>query len=48
MLDPVVVRVIDRCMDAFERGLNRALLVLGTRQVLMLLLLLLVLRRIGV
>jgi hypothetical protein len=42
-----LVAVIDRRMDAFERGLNRTLLVLGSAQVLTLALLLLVLFRIG-
>jgi hypothetical protein len=42
-----LVQVIDRRMDAFERGLNRVLLVLGTAQVLTLVLLVLVLRKVG-
>jgi hypothetical protein len=42
-----LVQVIDRRMDAFERGLNRVLLVLGSAQVLTLVLLVLVLRKVG-
>lgn len=43
-----LVQIIDRRMDAFERGLNRTLLVLGSAQVLTLALLVLVLRKVGV
>jgi hypothetical protein len=42
-----LVQVIDRRMTAFERAQNRMLLVLGTAQVLTLVLLVLVLRQVG-
>jgi hypothetical protein len=42
-----LVQVIDRRMATFERGLNRGLLVLGTGQVLMLALTILILYRVG-
>jgi hypothetical protein len=40
-----LVRLLDRRMDTFERGLNRLLLVLGSAQIFTLVLLLLVLWR---
>jgi hypothetical protein len=42
-----LVQVVDRRMAAFERGLNRTLLVLGTSQAIILLILLLVLAKVG-
>jgi hypothetical protein len=42
-----LVQVIDRRMSAFERGLNRMLLVLGSAQVLTVVLLVLVLHKVG-
>lgn len=43
-----LVTVIDQRMASFERGLSRALMVLGTAQILTLVLLILVLVRIGI
>jgi hypothetical protein len=43
-----LVSLIDQRMDAFERGLNRMLLVLGSAQVLTLALLVLVLHKVGI